>query len=62
MAEAVQEVSQYCPHCGECIILLVDITQGVSIEDCSVCCKPMQVSFELDHDGEVIRLDLNADI
>ena len=62
MTEALQEVTQCCPHCGEAIALLIDITQGVSIEDCSVCCKPMLVSFELDNSGEVIRLHLSADI
>tara|TARA_B100000809_G_scaffold207572_1_gene209934 strand:+ start:1227 stop:1415 length:189 start_codon:yes stop_codon:yes gene_type:complete len=62
MTEAVQEISQYCPHCGESITLLIDITQGVCIEDCSVCCQPMLVSFELDNGGEVIHLHLSADI
>ena len=60
--QALEEANLVCPHCGEPITLLIDITQGVNIEDCSVCCKPMLVNFELNNGGEVVRLYLSADI
>lgn len=34
-----------CPSCGEAIVILVDPSVGRQsyVEDCSVCCKPMQL-------------------
>lgn len=48
MPEALQEVSEYCPHCNELITLLIDITQNDCIEDCSVCCCPIRVLLRID--------------
>jgi hypothetical protein len=43
-----------CPSCGETITLFIDASAGHQqyIEDCAVCCRPMQVTIEAD-DGEV---------
>ena len=43
--QALQEQSCQCPYCGELISLLLDCTQAgqTYIEDCPVCCQPMQV-------------------
>lgn len=43
-----------CPFCGEPITLVVDTSAGSQtyIEDCQVCCQPMQVTIEID-DGEL---------
>lgn len=40
-----------CPYCGETIELTLDGSAGGQdyIEDCSVCCRPIEVS--LFHDG-----------
>ena len=49
-----QRVSKdYCPYCGESIELLIDISIDSQkyIEDCSVCCRPIQVSVLVDEDG-----------
>lgn len=39
-----------CPYCGEPMELLVDLSAGgqTYIEDCQICCRPMQISFESD--------------
>lgn len=39
-----------CPYCGESIELVVDETAGPAsyVEDCPVCCRPMQVDVEVD--------------
>lgn len=39
-----------CPYCGEPIELLVDVSAGSAdyVEDCQVCCRPMQVHVEVD--------------
>jgi hypothetical protein len=37
--------SVQCPYCGEAIELAVDDSAGAQayIEDCSVCCRPIEV-------------------
>jgi hypothetical protein len=42
-----------CPYCGETIELLVDcsVAQQDYIEDCSVCCSPINVSVVVDQGG-----------
>lgn len=53
-----------CPYCGEPIALWVDEDGGSAqtyVEDCSVCCRPMQVRVHVDEEGwagaSVSRLD-----
>jgi len=38
-----------CPFCAESMFILLDLSAGDQsyIEDCQVCCQPMQVSFVL---------------
>jgi hypothetical protein len=42
-----------CPHCWEPHEVWVDTSAGsqVYIEDCSVCCHPMQLNIVVDADG-----------
>lgn len=38
-----------CPHCREKISMIVDLSvDGAQtyIEDCEVCCRPIQITFE----------------
>ena len=46
---------QACPYCGAPIRLIVDTSAGDSeyIEDCEVCCRPMNVVLVTDYDGEI---------
>ncbi len=39
-----------CPSCGESIVLLIDPSalHQRYIEDCSVCCRPMQVTARVE--------------
>ena len=40
-----------CPHCGEAIDVYVDEGGGPDqsyVEDCSVCCRPIQFSVSYD--------------
>lgn len=43
-----------CPYCGETLTIVLDLSAGSQsyVEDCQVCCQPMQVSFSTD-DGEL---------
>ena len=49
-----------CPYCGETLRIDIDPSAGGQdyVEDCQVCCQPMQVRYEV-VDGAVI--DLNVD-
>ena len=42
-----------CPSCGETIELVVDcsVVSQRYVEDCSVCCRPMNVNITVDADG-----------
>jgi predicted DCC family thiol-disulfide oxidoreductase YuxK len=46
----LQEQQVECPYCGEFFDTLIDLTQGnqVTIEDCYVCCRPIEFLIESD--------------
>jgi Cysteine-rich CPXCG len=53
-----------CPYCGERLETRVDLTAGEReyIEDCEVCCRPIEFAIELEESGalhavRVQRLD-----
>lgn len=48
-----------CPFCGEGFETAVDPGEGDAeyIEDCPVCCRPIQMQLRLDEAGEVATLD-----
>lgn len=44
-----------CPYCGETVSVALDPGGGASqqyVEDCPVCCRPMELSVEKLGDGE----------
>ena len=48
----MDEVEKFfkCPYCLEKISMLLDISVNVPqtyIEDCEVCCNPIQISYEV---------------
>nr|PZN75483.1 MAG: hypothetical protein DIU56_16140 [Pseudomonadota bacterium] len=47
-----------CPWCGEVSGTSVDLTTGdrTWIEDCQVCCRPMQITAEVDERGVLARV------
>ena len=45
-----------CPSCGEEIVVPVDASAGEEqeyVEDCPVCCAPVQLTVRVEPDGEV---------
>src|SRR5688572_21865309 len=46
-------VAIQCPWCGERLETHVDLTAGERsyIEDCQVCCRPMELLIELEENG-----------
>ena len=45
-----------CPHCGEPISVLLDLSELSQeyIEDCEVCCRPIEIKYEVGENGEVV--------
>ena len=58
MESVLTEQQIYCPYCGEGIEVLVDPGDAGAtyIEDCQVCCRPIQFSVSVDEDGEISNL------
>ena len=46
-----------CPYCGQQISMVFEELYGAQtyIEDCQVCCNPIEVSYEIE-DGQVTHL------
>lgn len=59
MLETTAEVS--CPYCGEIITLFLDLSVESQnyVEDCSVCCQPMNVSYSVEA-GEVSGISVET--
>ena len=52
------DVVAQCPYCGEPLDLYVDEAGGIEqqyIEDCSVCCRPIEIRILLGADEETER-------
>ena len=43
-----------CPYCGESFETLVDVSAGSAsyIEDCQICCQPIEMSLAVNDSGE----------
>ena len=53
-----QFTSVQCPYCGEPFDTLVDLSAGSDcyIEDCQICCRPIELSIEVGVNGELSSL------
>ncbi|HEY6837294.1 MAG TPA: CPXCG motif-containing cysteine-rich protein [Geobacteraceae bacterium] len=47
-----------CPHCGEIISMVLDLSAGSQhyIEDCEVCCNPVEISFRVE-EGSLVSFE-----
>lgn len=47
-----------CPYCGEVINVRLDLSAGSQsyVEDCQVCCQPIQMAVSVDDDGALERV------
>jgi hypothetical protein len=52
-----------CPYCGEQFETEVDCSSGSQdyIEDCQVCCRPIEFHLEVGPDGELASLTTRRD-
>jgi hypothetical protein len=49
------EHSFNCPYCGEEISMVLDdsVSRQTYIEDCEVCCRPIEISYMMEDDALV---------
>ena len=49
----VEPIDIGCPYCGETIEVLVDcsVQKQSYVEDCEVCCRPIDIDVVLDEEG-----------
>ena len=61
MTGLIEARSIMCPHCGESIEIVVDLSEPEQtyIEDCSVCCRPIEIRVQA-AGGEIIELETTA--
>ena len=59
-ADGVQPRAVQCPYCGEVFDTMVDLSAGSTsyIEDCQVCCQPIEFRLEVADDGTLSGLQL----
>ena len=45
-----------CPYCGEGCDISVDCSAGNQqyVEDCPVCCQPIEIATDIDFDGTLL--------
>jgi hypothetical protein len=45
-----------CPYCGESFDISVDCSAGNEqyVEDCPVCCQPIEIATDVDLDGNLL--------
>jgi len=56
--EATQCENVACPYCGESYETRIDLTGGSFeyIEDCQICCQPINLKVEVSDAGELISV------
>jgi hypothetical protein len=57
--ESLQSRGVLCPYCGEAFETVIDLSCGSTsyIEDCQVCCRPIEFRLEVDDAGTLASLE-----
>jgi len=52
-----------CPYCGESYETIVDLSAGSQryVEDCAVCCKPIELALRVGENGELLEVSTATD-
>ena len=52
-----------CPYCGECLEILIDSSSGDQdyVEDCQVCCSPIEISTQFSNSGKLTAVYCKRD-
>jgi hypothetical protein len=61
-APVIQAETITCPYCWQSIEIVLDLSveSQRQVEDCSVCCRPIVISYRAE-DGELAELDVEAE-
>jgi len=53
----------HCPYCGEGFETTGDLSAGSQhyIEDCAVCCRPIEVRLRVSAEGELLDVHTSTD-
>jgi uncharacterized protein (UPF0212 family) len=56
-------VAIQCPYCGERFETAVDLSAGSQnyVEDCAVCCKPIEIALSVGADDTLIGVSTRTD-
>lgn len=59
----LETIAITCPYCGESYETQVDLSAGSQryIEDCTVCCKPIEVALRVGDDGGLLEVSTGTD-
>jgi len=51
-----------CPYCGEEFETTIDCSAGEQsyIEDCYVCCQPIEFAIKVDPDGHLTNIEVRS--
>lgn len=62
-AAGLQPWTVQCPYCGESFETAVDPSSGSTnyIEDCQVCCQPIEFSLDVTDEGSIATLHVGRD-
>ena len=63
MGHLLKTIQIHCPYCGEILEILIDNSAGNQeyIEDCQVCCSPIEISIQFSSAGELIDVHAKRD-
>ena len=53
----------HCPNCGEGFETSIDVSSGAQayVEDCAVCCRPIEVRVRVDDEGNLADVSTTTD-
>lgn len=56
-------ITIHCPYCGESYETVADLSAGSQhyVEDCAVCCRPIEIALKVGDDGELIDVSTRTD-
>ena len=59
----LETITLHCPYCGESFATSADLSAGSQryIEDCAVCCRPIEVALRVDDEGNLVGIDARTD-
>lgn len=59
----LEPLTLHCPYCGEGFETTADLSAGSQhyIEDCAVCCRPIEVRLRVSDGGELLDVHTSTD-